>query len=529
MQTPYPEPPREQPSALYPAGRRDTCFAAGLLCLLLLLANCIVTAGFFAGYAVCSLAVMLLTLWYLGRGSRITPFALSCLASAAALSACFVWSADTTVKLLLFLLQLFAWFLSLCLLRGTGRRDPGHAGILADAAAAAFLLPFREMGGTLRGLSYQEGADGPVRRRTGGVLLGLALAVPALALLLPLLISSDAAFEGLMRHTIFSDLNTLFATLVLGALLFLPSYCRSAALRRSRPMSAEAAAPYEGKLPAMTLNTFLGALSFFYMLYLFSQLAYFFSAFSGILPPGYTAAQYARRGFFEMCTVCAMNLGLLALAAGLVRRDSCGIPRSTRALCLFICLFCLTLVAASAAKMNLYISSFGLTRLRILTSVFMAFLGIAVLSAAIWLLRPGFPYMKVIISAGLIFAIAIGWADVDTQVARYNVEAYQSGALQSIDMDTLSELSAGATPYLVRLLDDPDLQISDQAGEILTRRILRLYQVKVGPDGLALCTLRSDAGLRGWCAMAARERQALEPIFTRLTPSLLALAMCENG
>ena len=53
-------------------------------------------------------------------------------------------------------------------------------------------------------------------------------------------------------------------------------------------------------MASVTLCVALGMISLVYVLYLVSQLAYFSGGFSGILPKGYTMAEYARRGFFEM-------------------------------------------------------------------------------------------------------------------------------------------------------------------------------------------------------------------------------------
>lgn len=50
------------------------------------------------------------------------------------------------------------------------------------------------------------------------------------------------------------------------------------------------------------------------------------------------------------------------------------------------------------------------------------------------------------------------WADVDTVVARYNVQAYQSGQLDRVDVDYLTTLSAGAVPYIAQLAEEGNSQ-----------------------------------------------------------------------
>ena len=69
------------------------------------------------------------------------------------------------------------------------------------------------------------------------------------------------------------------------------------------------------------MNTALGAVCAVYLAYLFSQLAYFVGGFSGILPEGFTRAEYARRGFFEMTCLAGVNLALMTFGVGKVRHS----------------------------------------------------------------------------------------------------------------------------------------------------------------------------------------------------------------
>ena len=71
----------------------------------------------------------------------------------------------------------------------------------------------------------------------------------------------------------------------------------------------------------------------------------------------------------------------------------------------------------------------------------------------------------------MVFALVLGaatmWMDVDTQVARHNVESYRSGQLQEVDVEYLSTLSSGAVPYLKMLTADADPEVAQRAKEAL--------------------------------------------------------------
>ncbi len=444
-------------------------------------------------------------------------YPLACLAAGLILTASLARSSDDFVKFFLLLLAMTAYLLGLSQTVWASSYPAGRLISLAGAGRALLAEPYPQIAPALRGLFTKQTPDGPQRRRVGGVLLGLLLSIPALILIVPLLIRSDAAFEGLMGKTILADASELIVTVLFGFLLFLPVYARPVALAQDQgpePRPAPA-----GEFSPVTLNTFLAAVSFFYLLYLASQLAYFFSAFGGILPQGFTPAEYARRGFFEMAALCGINLLIVLVSLCRIRRDP-NVPVLTRVLCLFILLFSLVLSACAASKMSLYIGAFGLTRLRVLTSLFMLCVAVALVCVAVWILAPRFPYMKIAVLAALLVGCWTGWMDVDTQIARYNVNAYLSGRLDTVDVAHLAGLSDGAVPQLARLLEAEDPQIRAQAREVLADRVLEYYYV-TEQNGAVTLQAREEPRLRGWTWTQAQALPLLESLAPELQDELL--------
>jgi hypothetical protein len=129
----------------------------------------------------------------------------------------------------------------------------------------------------------------------------------------------------------------------------------------------------------------------------------------------------------------------------------------------------LFLVSTASAKMLLYISSYGLTRLRVLTQVAMVFFGLTTIFVCLWLFIRKLPYMKCIVLTALLLAALVSWTDVDTFVARYNTERYLTGKTETVDTRYLDDLGSGAVPYLDRLYrESPDKAIRDAAYHALT-------------------------------------------------------------
>ena len=288
--------------------------------------------------------------------------------------------------------------------------------------------------------------------------------LPVAAVLIVLLMRADAAFEGLMDMLPDTDWSEPVISLFFGVFAGWILYSRGVGLKYGEK-NGKARPPFRG-FSAITVNILLGTVCLIYAVYLLSQLAYLGGGFAGILPDGYTLAEYARRGFFEMAWLSFINLGLMCLAMGLVEKKA-GAPALTRGLCLFLGLAALFLIAAASAKMLLYIGGYGLTRKRVLTEVFMLWLGVTTILVSVWLFKPRFPYMKGAVICALILGCVTFWADVDTQVARYNVRAYQSGQLETIDMGHMSSLGDGALPYIKGLTHDRDPEIASTAMDIL--------------------------------------------------------------
>ena len=266
---------------------------------------------------------------------------------------------------------------------------------------------------------------------------------------------------------------SILLTVILGGGFSLVLYSRSVSLEHSE-LQPKMPAVKRG-LSSLTVNTVLTAVCFVYLVYLMSQLAYLAGGFSGILPEEYTLAEYARRGFFEMAWLCVLNLCIIVGALWVcIQKDPA--PRYTRILCLFLGLMTLFLVCAASAKMLLYIDSFGLTRLRVLTQVAMVFLGLTTVFVCLWLFLPKLPYMKCVVLTALLLAALVSWADVDTLVARYNTENYLSGKTETVDVYYLEDLGDGAVPYLDRLYrESPDANIRDAAYYVLCNWRVNTY------------------------------------------------------
>ena len=446
------QPPKEHP--FFPTGKKELLFGIGAVVCGLALVNCLIFGGANLGFAlavILSICFVTAYLWCAGR--KPNGYSLALMGLSVVIAAGFARSNDGFVKFVMTLFILLAVNIALCLQAGQNRRNTAGITALLDGPRAIFALGIGKLPESFCGLRRTMKNGGTGSKKVGAVLAGLLIAVPVLLIVLPLLISADAAFEGLIDMLPDFDFGELLVTVIIGLPLACVLYGRGVALRHAPKQPAAEAKGV--KINVLTVNTALIGLCFVYVVYLLSQLAYFVGGFAGVLPEGFTMAEYARRGFFEMAALCAINLTLIALAVGLVEKAE-KTPLSTRIFCLFVGVVTVFFVITASAKMGMYIGSYGLTRLRVLTEVIMVFLGLATVVVCVWLFLPKLPYMKVILILALVMGAVVLWADVDTVVAAYNVRAYQNGTLKSVDVEYLTTLSAGAAPYVAELAEAGD-------------------------------------------------------------------------
>ena len=313
------------------------------------------------------------------------------------------------------------------------------------------------------------------------VLISILCALPMLSIVVKLLRSGDAAFEGLLDY-IGRYLNGTGGTLlkiITGVLVFpfLLSLCLG--LKKNRRLQKKWY--INVGLDDIYIISFLSMFFLVYLIYLFSQFAYFFSAFAGILPRGITVATYARRGFFEMTVIAAINFVLIVFASIFCRKNENNKRNKVITVFItFIGIFTLILISTAVSKMLLYIQSFGMTRLRILTSAFMLFLAVLFIAIILRSFIKKVPVIKTGIIAAAVILAVLGFADVDKNVAKYNLYAYENGYTESLDVTAIGDLGEGGIPTLYEIYSNKNLDVTlrVQAKTELNKACEKMYTVK---------------------------------------------------
>ncbi len=305
-------------------------------------------------------------------------------------------------------------------------------------------VPFRNFTAQIR-VWFPEKENGPEesigqkKTQIGGllaVLLGLVLVIPVLCIILPLLSRADAGFaaaaEGLtvylQRHFLAVLIRLMFAipvSLYLFGLVYGSLYkIHTADIKAEeiRKMSVQVK-----RLPQVTVCTVLLVICLVYGFFMGIQGNYLFSAIAGKLPEKFTYAEYARKGFFELCQIGIWTLGILFLANTFAGQNN----RAAKALkgCnVLLAGETLLLLVTAASKMLLYIRTYGLTINRILPMVFMIWMGMVLIS---FILRQWkqFPMVRICVLAGAVLFCILCVIPVQHLTEVYNTWARMQGLI----------------------------------------------------------------------------------------------------
>jgi hypothetical protein len=146
-----------------------------------------------------------------------------------------------------------------------------------------------------------------------------------------------------------------------------------------------------------------------------------------------------------------------------------------------------------------YIGDYGLTRLRVMTQLIIIFFGLMALTVSVNLFMKKARYMPVLLICALLIGGSAFWVDVDTLVAAYNVNAYQTGKLETVDVAYLGTLSNGAIPQIAKLLDDADPEVAQKAQRVIQ-------------NSGAQCKDFRDWNYADWCAKSYLPENSDSPL-----------------
>jgi hypothetical protein len=332
------------------------------------------------------------------------------------------------------------------------------------------LLPLRVFGHSLAlsapviGPTVQElRQSGNGRRRLLPLLRGLALALPVLLVFTYLLSSADLIFADYVADLFSLDIFDHVAewiwrgTIIVLLSVLLAGGLALALTRRAEDEEQSALERGLAQLPGhlaigfIETTTVLVLVNMLFAAFVGIQFTYLFGGAANVTEAGYTFADYARRGFFELLTVAILTMLLVLGLNWLSRRENKGQIRLFNGLGSVLVGLVLVMLVSAWRRMALYEAAFGYTELRLIVYVCMAWLAVTLVWfwLTLWVRPDRFAIGALLAVMG--FVVSLNLINPDAFIARQNLDRYaRSGDL---DVAYLASLSDDAVPQLVRGLN----------------------------------------------------------------------------
>lgn len=402
-----------------------------------------------------------LTVWRLRGNLRVFKGAVFTVVCALLLALTYALFANEEMRLMNLPVLTAALLTGLYALSSSADALPHGPRALVSLAVRAIKDSVRHMDKPFRGAAALKQDQHKHLKNLG---LGLLIAVPVLAVALRLLSSADEVFsdglskllKGLSLEQGTGAAINILLTLGLGLMLF------SLIWGIRQPV-----VPVQDKktvsLPVLTAAVVLGALIAAYALFVWVQVNYLFGgAKSAAMAGGW--AQYARKGFFELVFIGALNIGLMSLT----------LKKGQRSLLLRLLngalIFLSALMLLSAARrMILYIEAFGFSLLRLITLWAMAMILSALAAFTVRLLHPDARLFRPLAALALASWVGLNLLSPAALVANWNAKAFIKGSLRSVDTNYLASLGADALPALRRLSENGSMDAAEAIRDLHRR------------------------------------------------------------
>ena len=318
-----------------------------------------------------------------------------------------------------------------------GAFDPYVPRRHAAAWLSGWLLqPFSALG--YLGITLRTLADrvtrGSGRSTVRKVAIALLVVLPLLAMLVPLLTSADLIFAYALSRLIgHPHVGTFALHLVIVAALtaFAFSFLWNAQMRDARgagdgtggtgsaaggvaeacdvKTSRKVARPLDPTVLAIVLAVVLCL----YVAFCTVQFAFLFARQG--LPDGYTYAEYAREGFWQLLLVTGINLTGFGIALTYARRT-----RTLEAMLAGLLAATGVMVASAALRLWQYILAYGLTWLRYASMTFIALVAVLVVLCLIRI-RVHIPLIVIGTLLTVLWFVALGYSNPHAVITAYNL------------------------------------------------------------------------------------------------------------
>ncbi|HSX17444.1 MAG TPA: DUF4173 domain-containing protein [Patescibacteria group bacterium] len=328
--------------------------------------------------------------------------------------------------------------------------------------------------GILRGVATKHKAVPQIVR-------GVLIALPVLVLFVALFSSADLVFRKYITDVFNVHFNGQFVAhgfwIIAATAVFVGvfGYLQKGPAALSSLASKNGQAVEKPRRQGFGLteaSILFGSLNVLFLAFILVQLAYLFGGEHNITVQGFTYAEYARKGFFELLAVAVISfLLILGAEKALTIKDQ---KHSVRFKFLSAALILQVMVVMVSAfkRMALYESAYGFTSLRLYVQIAIVWLAVVfcILLYKIFKDQRDSTFAFLSFTSLILLLAFINIINVDAFVAHKNISRYY--ATGKLDVGYLSSLSDDGVTTIITLADSKDTNLrQDIAGSLYQKRL----------------------------------------------------------
>ena len=285
------------------------------------------------------------------------------------------------------------------------------------------------------------------------VIKGIVISIPALLIFLLLFSSADLVFQKYLSSLININIEpeTVFRTILVLMATFAFAGAYSYIFRKSQETTLQqnSKSYAVGHIESSIL---LGSVNILFFIFILVQLTYLFGGESNISVQGFSYAQYARRGFFELIAVAIVSLLLLLITEKYIAKKDTEHTLLFKIFSSALIVQVILIMGSAFKRLLLYEEAYGFTTLRFYSHAFIILLAV-IFCLLLYKIykdnRENTFSFRAFISV-VLFLVVMNLINPDAFIARRNIERFT--ATGRLDIYYLISLSDDAIPANVKVL-----------------------------------------------------------------------------
>ena len=274
------------------------------------------------------------------------------------------------------------------------------------------------------------------KKRAKSIILGLVIAIPLLWVILALLSSADLVFGNIVEDILdcitFPEISEDWVGVPFKFFLsFVAFYAWTACL----PAEIFPEGRESKKFDAVVAITFNSLIAVVYLLFSGIQFVYLVGQME--LPNGYTYAEYAHEGFYQLLAVTILNLVLVSFC-----KKHFADSKVLKAILLIISVCTYVMIASSALRMYLYVGVYGLSHLRVYVLWLLVILTVWTTILIVGIFKEKLPYFRIITVFVSVWYLAFAFSMPDKWIAAYDL------SLERVPTDLVYEVYPDAAQII---------------------------------------------------------------------------------